>query len=71
MTSDGTLWTWGYDLGREPVPDFLSRLKLLRLRISGWSGARLLPARTYATPPSQKHPRPLLRLVSTNSTPLN
>jgi hypothetical protein len=71
LASDGTLWTWGYDLGQEPVPDFLSRLKLFRLRVSAWFGARSAPARTYAAPPSQKLPRPLLRLVFTNSTPVN
>ncbi len=67
LTSDGTLWTWGIDVGREQVPDFLSRLKLARSWLTSLIGPRPRPTLAGYTPAYQKQPRPLMRLVLTNS----
>ena len=53
LTSDGTLWVWGYDLGAEPVMTFETRLQ-----ISGQSWRNI----AASTPFIQK-PRPLLRMA--------
>jgi ABC-type transport system involved in cytochrome c biogenesis permease component len=59
LTSDGTLWTWGADLGQEPVKTYESRMELLRDRLTG---RRPLSASAIDVPSSPK-PRPLLKLV--------
>jgi alpha-tubulin suppressor-like RCC1 family protein len=69
LTRDGTLWTWGIDVGREPIPDFLSRLKLARSWLTSLIGPRPRPTLAGVTPAYQKKPRPLMRLVLTNSVP--
>ncbi len=58
LTSDGTFWAWGFDLGAEPVLTFEARLGLLKERLGGrsWVGGNF-------SPPILKEPRPLLRLV--------
>jgi hypothetical protein len=62
MTSDGTVWTWGMDLGKEPVKTYESRLELLRDRLTG-----LVTPRAGKTVPFvafySTQPRPLLKLV--------
>ncbi len=69
MTSDGTLWTWGIDPGREPAPDFLSRLKMAQRRFASLLGPGPRPILGGAAPVYQKQPRPLIRLVLTNTVP--
>jgi ABC-type Na+ efflux pump permease subunit len=64
LTSDGTLWTWGIDAGREPVPDFRYRLKALQARLIG--GTARPGFFNSVTQPYQKEPRPLMRLAVTN-----
>jgi hypothetical protein len=59
LTSDGTLWVWGTDLGAKPVLNFESRLELLKDRLSGGRGG----GRQGFIQPILKEPRPLLRLV--------
>jgi hypothetical protein len=61
LTSDGTLWAWGIDLGAEPALSFESRLQLLKDRLSGRGGGGQNP-----TQPMLKQPRPLLRLLVPN-----
>lgn len=63
LTADGTLWTWGIDPGREPAPDFLSRLKLARSRLMNLSGTGPRPFVTGTMPAYQAQPWPLMRLV--------
>jgi alpha-tubulin suppressor-like RCC1 family protein len=58
LTSDGTVWTWGMDLGQEPVKTYESRLELLRDRLTG---RRLNPGRMDF--PDSPQPRPLLKMV--------
>jgi hypothetical protein len=58
LTSDGTLWVWGYDLGAEPVMTFETRLQILKQRLSGQSWRNI----AASTPFIQK-PRPLLRMA--------
>ncbi len=72
MTGDGTLWTWGIDPTQDPTVDFLSRLKLAQQRVMSFFSSTPTPvARTMGPtrPAYQKQPRPLMHLVSTNSTP--
>jgi len=69
LTADGTLWTWGIDLGREPVPDFLSRLRLAQSRLRTLFGPGPRPTFAGAAPAFQKQPRPLMRVVLTNTVP--
>lgn len=73
LTSDGTLWTLGLDYGQEQHFDLgekLGRLKYIMAKALGST-----PGRGNATFVNwtgyqmQKEPRPLLRLVATNSTP--
>jgi hypothetical protein len=68
MTSDGTLWMWGADLGQEPIPDSLSRIQLLKNRFLSFIGSPASSTTTSEYSPVQNEPRPLLRLVysSTN-----
>ncbi|HTA30990.1 MAG TPA: hypothetical protein VK731_10920, partial [Candidatus Cybelea sp.] len=66
LTADGTIWTWGADLGQEPPKTYESRLELLRSRLTGMpppkanKSAALLTAR----------PRPLLKLVGGTANPI-
>jgi len=71
MTSDGTLWTWGRDYGQEShwTQVFGERFSFLKAIIGTLFGAPPpsnlgLSIQQY---PKQKEPRPLMRLVSTNS----
>jgi hypothetical protein len=65
LTADGTVWTWGAELGREPVKTYESRLELLRERLTG----SLRPAASKSSPPSVAQPRPLLKLVGAKANP--
>ncbi len=71
LTADGTLWTWGLDFGQASHMSAGEKLRMLREMIANGLGS---------TPPSsyflnydwdgfqaQKEPRPLFRLVATNS----
>jgi alpha-tubulin suppressor-like RCC1 family protein len=69
LTADGMLWTWGIDLGREPAADSLSRLKLARSWLTSLIGPRPRPTFAGVMPAYQRQPRPLMRLVLTNSVP--
>jgi hypothetical protein len=63
LTTDGTLWTWGLDLGKEPVKTLQTRLETLRNRLTGGP-------RTAATvQPYCSDPRPLLKLVDSLASP--
>jgi hypothetical protein len=59
LTSDGTVWTWGLDLGKPPVRTYESRLDLLRDRLTG--RRRMNPVAMNF--PVSPQPRPLLKLV--------
>jgi hypothetical protein len=69
LTADGTLWTWGIDPGREPAPDFVSRLKLAQSRLMSLFGPGPKPIPPAPMPAYQKQPRPLMRLVLAKSAP--
>jgi len=60
LTSDGTIWMWGSDLGQAPVMDLPSRFKVLKARMMGWLGPRPTSLTTSANYLYQKEPRPLL-----------
>jgi hypothetical protein len=63
MTADGMVWTWGLELGKEPVKTYESRLDLLRDRLTGRAGPSASRA-TYSLSSSYSAlPRPLLELV--------
>ena len=59
LTTDETLWTWGLDLGKEPVKTFQTRLELLRRRLTGGRGS----ISGTAHPPYSAEPRPVLKLI--------
>jgi ABC-type transport system involved in multi-copper enzyme maturation permease subunit len=59
MTSDGTVWTWGKELDKEPVKTYESRLDLLRDRLTG----RATPAASKVSAIYSAQPRPLLKLI--------
>ena len=65
LTADGTIWTWGIDPSRDPAHDFSAKLKLLQSRIKELLGTSPVPgAGVGASPPYQKEPRPLMRLLT-------
>ncbi len=68
LTADGTVWTWGAELGREPVKPYESRLELLRQRLTG--GLRPAASQMSARFPPDfvPQPRPLLKLVGPNAS---
>jgi hypothetical protein len=59
LAADGTLWTWGLDLGKAPIKTLQSRLELLQRRLTG--GSASTSARDF--PPYSSEPRPLLKFV--------
>jgi hypothetical protein len=59
MTADGTVWTWGLALDKEPVKTYESRLELLRDRLTG----RASPTASTLSSSYSSQPRPLLRLT--------
>jgi hypothetical protein len=69
LTSDKTLWTWGIDYGQERHFDFGERVGLVRAAISNAFGATTRQGLydEWGGYQPQKEPRPLLRLVETNS----
>jgi ABC-type transport system involved in cytochrome c biogenesis permease component len=72
MTSDGTLWTWGLDYGKEShwTEVFGERTALIKQIIRSVFGAAPPSYLGYYFSqrfPTQKEPRPLLRLVLTNA----
>jgi hypothetical protein len=71
LTSDGTLWTWGADCGHEShwVEVFGERIRFLEAIIGHIFGATDYSDMDYISLrfPTQKEPRPLLRVVFTNS----
>jgi ABC-type Na+ efflux pump permease subunit len=68
LTLDGTLWTWGADLSRPPTPTFALRMRAIKWGLQGLAGTRRPGQFSFQPPPAYiEDPRPLLRLVLTNS----
>jgi ABC-type transport system involved in multi-copper enzyme maturation permease subunit len=65
LTADGTVWTWGVELGQEPVKTYASRLELLRKRLTGFTQ----PTASGISSLSSAQPRPLLKLVGGTANP--
>jgi hypothetical protein len=64
LTADGVLWTWGYDLGREPDARTINRIQLMRAAYSGLAGANsILWSQGGPSPPILKEPRALMKIV--------
>lgn len=67
LTADGTLWTWGWNLGAAPRVDTRSRFEVAKMRAAAALGMRSPSQWTpsSATPayPIQEKPRPLMKLV--------
>jgi len=63
LTSDGTIWIWGYDPTRSPKYSLTSWFKMMQVsirnRLARTPTAMTRPPRAY-----QKQPRPLIRMVS-------
>jgi len=65
LSRDGTLWTWGVDLGAEPGETFQDRLRRVGNRLARRVGFGTTGRQgAGAMPPVQKEPRPLFQLVS-------
>jgi hypothetical protein len=66
LTADGTVWTWGADLGQEPPKTYETRLELLRARLTG------VPQPAVSKNPGLfvAQPRPLLKLVGAKASQL-
>ena len=62
LTSDGTLWTWGIDPTRPPVPDLSAKLKLLQTRIAAYFAGKPTRMQPPRMPAYQSEPRPLMHL---------
>ena len=70
LTIDGTVWTWGYDLGRDHTPTFRARIAALEEQMmraptaarSGFIGINGVPQEF------QKEPRPLMKLIQQSNT---
>jgi len=68
LTTDGTLWTWGADLGREPVEIPASRTVAISQQIAGlFSSSRLGTVSGTITRPFESEPWPLMKLVPTGA----
>ena len=69
LTADGTLWTWGIDPSRNGSWSLAQRLHILQIGITELFASG--PARRrmgYGAPPAiQKNPRPLLRVIVSQS----
>jgi alpha-tubulin suppressor-like RCC1 family protein len=65
LTADGMVWTWGMELGKEPVKTYESRLELLRDRLTG----RAVPTASKKSSFYSSQPRPLLKLVGAKENP--
>jgi ABC-type transport system involved in multi-copper enzyme maturation permease subunit len=67
LTADGTLWTWGWNLGVEPTVATRSRIEVAKLRAAAALGMRSpslwTPASATPTYPIQYKPRALMRLA--------
>jgi hypothetical protein len=62
LTADGTLWAWGYDVGREPIVTAASRIQLVQAVANGQvTRTGNAPAKL---PPILEEPRPLLKMVT-------
>jgi hypothetical protein len=68
LTRDGTIWCWGADVGREPVPDFQSRLTLLKVRLRKILRLAPMGYSTSASSPIIDNPAPLMRIEYTTPT---
>jgi hypothetical protein len=66
LTADGTVWTWGMDLGQEPPKTYESRLELLRSRLTGMPPPKASRSAALLT----GQPRPLLKLVGGKANPI-
>ena len=66
-TADGTVWMWGLDLSQEPIPDTISKLALLRAWVMSTLRHGSMSLTTSASYPYQREPRPLMRLVPSDS----
>ncbi|MDB6019268.1 MAG: hypothetical protein JWR19_3757 [Pedosphaera sp.] len=66
LTADGTIWTWGIDYSRNPVPDFAAKLAMLQDRIKGifGGGSSMGGGFNGMRQPYEKEPRPLMRMVA-------
>jgi hypothetical protein len=67
LTADGTLWTWGIDQGRERTRDLLTQLKILQQQVLRLGGPAARAGFMGGMPTYRKQPRPLMRLVFTNT----
>jgi alpha-tubulin suppressor-like RCC1 family protein len=67
LTADGTIWMWGQDTGQEPIITTKSRLKQFKNRLFTFTGLPTSSASNESTYPFQREPRPLLRLVYSNT----
>ena len=64
LTADGTVWTWGADLGQEGVMPWSVRARMMEHRIAGWFGRAAANTSVYWVTPVQREPRPLLKLLT-------
>ena len=66
LTADGTLWTWGRNLGEQPRVETRTRIELAKLRAQaalGMSSANMwAPESAEPTYPIQEKPRALMKL---------
>ncbi|MDB6111274.1 MAG: hypothetical protein JWR69_3024, partial [Pedosphaera sp.] len=69
LTADGTVWTWGFDQGKEAGADFAFKLKRLQARVMAMFGSAPGSTGFSSTPPYPKEPRPLMRLVHASEDP--
>ena len=67
LTADGTLWTWGANLGESPRVETRSRIEVARMRAAAALGMRSAnqwtPDRATPTLPIQEKPRALMKLA--------
>jgi hypothetical protein len=70
LTSDNTIWTWGYDPTRSPKHSFSSWFKTMQSTVR--SKLSKMPVMIPRPPRAfQKQPRPLIRIFSTNEAAAN
>jgi hypothetical protein len=67
LTADGTLWTWGRNLGEPPRVETRSRIEVAKLRAAAALGLRSpnlwTPESAEPTYPIQEKPRALMKLA--------
>lgn len=63
VTADGTLWAWGNDVSRDPIPEFSAKIKLLENKVLKIIGRPQNNLSYVSDFPTIGKPRPVLKMI--------